>query len=93
MRILEGSINFIEDSIERKNNFWGQFKLQLEEIKVWESNCNLKKSIWSNQGPNYINIEVWWAIRDLIEEIQNQGPNWKRRVIVGAEIDQIRGPN
>jgi hypothetical protein len=27
----------------------------------------------------------------LIEEIQNQGPNWKRRVNVRAEIDQIRG--
>ena len=28
---------------------------------------------------------------DLIEEIKNQGPNWKRCVNVGAEIDQFRG--
>jgi len=27
----------------------------------------------------------------LIEEIQNQGPNWKRRVNREIEIDQIRG--
>jgi hypothetical protein len=26
----------------------------------------------------------------LIEEIQNQGPNWKNRMNVGVEIDQIR---
>jgi uncharacterized NAD(P)/FAD-binding protein YdhS len=30
------------------------------------------------------------AIRDLIEEIQNQGANWKRRVNIGVEIDRIR---
>jgi hypothetical protein len=27
----------------------------------------------------------------LIEEIKNQGPNWKRCVNVGVEIDQFRG--
>jgi hypothetical protein len=27
----------------------------------------------------------------LFEEIQNQGPNQKRRVNVGVEIDQISG--
>jgi hypothetical protein len=27
----------------------------------------------------------------MIEEIQNQGPNWKRRVNKGTEIDQMRG--
>jgi uncharacterized NAD(P)/FAD-binding protein YdhS len=30
------------------------------------------------------------AIRDLIEEIQNQGPNWKRHVNIRVEIDRIR---
>jgi hypothetical protein len=30
-------------------------------------------------------------MRDLIEEIQNQWPNWKRHVNKGIEIDQIRG--
>jgi hypothetical protein len=33
--------------------------------------------IWSNQGLNCINIEVWWPIKDLIEEIQNQIPKTK----------------
>jgi hypothetical protein len=28
--------------------------------------------------------------KDLIEEIKNQGPNWKRCVNVGVEIDQFR---
>jgi len=42
-----------------------------------------------NQGLHCKNIEVWWAIRDLIEEIQNQWSNWKRHVIVETEIDQI----
>jgi hypothetical protein len=27
----------------------------------------------------------------MIEEIQNQGPNWKRHVNKGTEIDQMRG--
>ena len=44
----------------------------------------------SNQGLNCTNIEVWWAIRDLIEEIQNQGPKWKTRVNRGVVIDRIR---
>ena len=47
--------------------------------------------IWSNQGLNCIDIDVWWQIRDLIEEIQNQGSNWKRRVNKVTEIDQNRG--
>jgi uncharacterized NAD(P)/FAD-binding protein YdhS len=29
-------------------------------------------------------------IRDLIEEIQNQGPNWKRHMNIGVEIDRIK---
>jgi hypothetical protein len=44
-----------------------------------------------NQGLNYKNIKVWWVIKDLIEEIKNQKPNWKRCLIAGAEIDQIEG--
>jgi hypothetical protein len=44
-----------------------------------------------NQGLNYKNIKVWWVIKDLIEEIKNQKPNWKRCLITGAEIDQIEG--
>ena len=39
--------------------------------------------IWSNQRLNCINIIVWWPIRDLIEEIRNQGPNWKSAQIEG----------
>jgi len=31
------------------------------------------------------------AIIELIEEVQNQWPNWKRRVNIGAEINQIMG--
>jgi hypothetical protein len=27
----------------------------------------------------------------MIEEIRNKKPNWKRCVIVGAKIDQIKG--
>jgi len=30
-----------------------------------------------NQGLNCNNIKVWWIIRDFIEEIKYQGPNWK----------------
>jgi hypothetical protein len=44
-----------------------------------------------NQGLNYKNIKVWCVIKDLIEEIKNQKPNWKRCLIAGAEIDQIEG--
>ena len=47
-------------------------------------NYNFLELIWSNQGLNCINIEVWWPIRDLIEEIQNQGPKWK-----GAKIKDL----
>jgi hypothetical protein len=54
-------------------------------------NCNFKKSIWSNQKLNCINIEVWWVIRNLIEEFQKQGPKQKGRVNIGFKIDQIKG--
>jgi len=35
------------------------------------SNYNFEELIWSNQGLNFIIIEVWWPIRDLIETIWN----------------------
>jgi hypothetical protein len=59
--------------------FLSQFRLLLDEIKVLGSNYNFEELIWSNQGFNCIIIEVWWPIRDLIEIIQNQGPNRKMR--------------
>jgi hypothetical protein len=58
----------------------------LEEIKVLGSNYNFLELIWSNLGLNCINIAVCWPIRDLFEEIRNQGPNWKRRVNRGVVI-------
>ena len=61
----------------KKIDFLSQFRLFLEEIKVLRSNYNFEKLIWLNQGLNCIIIEVWWPIRDLIETIQNQGPNRK----------------
>jgi len=51
----------------------------LEEIQVLGSKYNFWELIWSNQGLNCINIEVWWPIKDLIEEIQDQGPKCKTR--------------
>jgi hypothetical protein len=63
----------------------------LEEIKVLGSNYNFKELIWSNQGLNCINIEVSWPIRDLIEEIRSQRPNWKRRGNMGCELKFVRG--
>ena len=63
----------------KKNWFLSQFQLLLDEIKVLGSNYNFEELIWSNQGFNCIIIEVWWPIRDVIETIQNQGPNRKRR--------------
>jgi hypothetical protein len=63
----------------KKNWFLSQFRLLLEEIKILGSNYNFEELIWPNQGLNCIIIEVWWLIRDLIETIQNQGPNQKRR--------------
>jgi len=63
----------------------------LEEIKVLGSNYNFEELIWSNQGLNCIIIKVLWAIRDLIEKIQNLGPNRKRRVNREAAIDQVKG--
>jgi hypothetical protein len=62
----------------KKNWFLNQFRLLLEEMKVLGSNYNLEESIGSNQWLNCIIIEVWWLIRDLIETIRNQGPNWKK---------------
>jgi len=59
----------------KKNWFLSQFRFLLEEIKVPRLNYNFKELIWSNQGLNCIIIKVWWSIRDLIETIQNQGPN------------------
>jgi hypothetical protein len=72
--------NWIYEGFDSKKNwFLSQFRLLLEEIKVLGSNYNFEELIWPNQGLNCIIIEVWWPIRDLIETIQNQGPNWKRR--------------
>jgi len=51
----------------------------LEAFKVLGSNYNFWELIWSNQGLNCINIEVWWPIKDLIEEIRDQEPNCKMR--------------
>ena len=48
--------------------------------------CNFKESIWSNQGLNCINIEVWLVIKDLIEEIQNQWPNRKGMWMQGFKL-------
>jgi len=59
----------MEGLITRKNRFLSQFRLLLEEIKVLGSNYNFEELIWSNHGLNYIIIEVWWLIRDLIETI------------------------
>jgi len=63
----------------KKIDFLSQFRLLLEEIKVLGSNYNFEELIWSNQGLNCIIIEVLWPIKDLIETIQNQGLNRKRR--------------
>jgi len=65
----------------------------LEDINVLGSNYNFWELIWSNQGLNCINIEVWWPIRDLIEEIQNQGLNGKRHVNRGDAIKTGSGAN
>ena len=62
----------------KKNWFLSQFRLLLEEIKVLGSNYNFEELIWPNQGFNWIIIEVWWPIRDLIDTTLNQGPNQKR---------------
>jgi hypothetical protein len=63
----------------------------LEEIKVLRYNYNFEELIRSNQELNCIIIKVLWAIRDLIEKIQNQGPNQKRHVNREAAIDQLKG--
>jgi hypothetical protein len=63
----------------KKNKFLSQFRLLLDEIKVLGSNYNFKEFIWPNQRFNCIVIEVWWPITGLIETIQNQGPNRKKR--------------
>ena len=63
----------------KKIDFLSQFRLLLEVIKVIGSNYNFKELTWSNQGLNYIIIEVWLSNKDLIETIKNQGLNQKRR--------------
>jgi len=63
----------------KKIDFLSQFRLLLEEIKILGSNYNFKELIWSNQRLNCIIIQVWWSIKDLIETIQNQGLNRKKR--------------
>jgi hypothetical protein len=63
----------------KKNQFLSQFRLLLEEIKVLGFNYNFEELIWSSQGLECIIIEVWWPFRNLIETIQNQGLNRKRR--------------
>ena len=71
------------------------FKVNLgfnwKKLKFRDQIVIFKKLISSNQEFNCKNIEVWWTIRNLIEEIWNQWPNWKRCVIVGVVIDQIQG--
>jgi len=62
-------------------------------LKVLGSNYNFWELIWSNQGLNCINIEVWWPIRDLTEEIWNQGPKWKTCINRGAAIKPNQGWN
>jgi hypothetical protein len=66
--------NWIYEGFDRKKIDLSQFGFYLEEIKVLGSNYNFWELIWSNQGLNCIYIEIWWPIRDSIEEIQNQGP-------------------
>ena len=85
------SIKFYWGFDWKKNWVLCQFRLLLEEIKVLGSNYNFEELIWSNQGLNCIIIKVLWAIRDLIEKIQNQGPNRKRRVNREAAIEQVKG--
>jgi hypothetical protein len=63
----------------KKIDLLSQFRLLLKEIKVLKSNYNFEELIWSNKRFNWIIIEVWWPIRDLIETIRDQGPNQKRR--------------
>jgi hypothetical protein len=84
--------NWIYEGFDwKKNWFLSRFRFLLEGIKVLGSNYNFEELIWSNQGLNCIIIKVWRPIRDLIEKFWNQGPNRKRRVNRGAEIDQVRG--
>ena len=61
----------------------------MEEIEDLRLNLNSEKLTWSNQKLNCINIELWWAIRDLIEEIQNQGLICKMLETSGTKIDRI----
>jgi len=76
----------MECLIARKIDFLSQFQLLLDEIKVLASNYNFEKLILSNQGFNCIIIEVWWPIRDLIEN--NPKPKIKPE-----ENATIKGPN
>jgi len=90
MKILEGLINLIEDLIVRKISFRVNLGVNWNKLKsgvlIFFRSFN-----WMNQGLNYKNIKVWWVIKDLIEEIKNQEPNWKRCLIADVEIDQIEG--
>ena len=73
LNFIQGLIEFMKGLIARKLIFLSQFSFLLEVIKVIGSNYNVEELIWSNQGFNYIIIEVWWLIRDLIEIIRTPG--------------------
>ena len=83
-------IEFMEGLIARKIDFEVNLGFNWKKLKFWGQIIIFKSYFDQNQGLNCVNIEVWWPIRDLIEEIQNQGPSWKRRVNRGTEIDSIR---
>jgi hypothetical protein len=74
IKFIKGLIEFIKSLIARKINFEVNLGINWKKLKFL-SNYNFLELIWSNQGLNCINIEVWWPIRDLIEEIRNQEPN------------------
>ena len=90
IKFIKGLIEFIKSLIARKINFEVNLGINWKKLKFL-SNYNFLELIWSNQGLNCINIEVWWPIRNLIEEIWNQGPNWKKHINMGVVIDRIKG--
>jgi len=63
--------------IARKIDFEVNLGFNWKKLKFWGQIIIFFELIWSNQGLNCINIEVWWPIKDLIEEIQNQRPKTK----------------
>jgi len=63
--------------IARKIDFEVNLGFNWKKLKFWGQIIIFFELIWSNQGLNCINIEVWWPIKDLIEEIQNQIPKTK----------------